>query len=111
MRAAHFLLFGWLALAQTGCVPVDVKQAVQGRWESVDSPRLRCVFTEDATVRLSGEFGQVAGTYAVEDDGSIRLSFDHDSQTDFPACAVATLRWDGLTLQAPEGWQAHLRRK
>ena len=27
MRAAPFVLFGWLALAQTGCVPVDVKQA------------------------------------------------------------------------------------
>ena len=111
MRAAHFLLFGWLALSQIGCVPVDVKQAIQGRWESVDSPRLRCEFTEDETVRLSGEFGQVVGTYTVEDDGSIRLHLACDGQTDFPACAVATLHWDGLTLQASEGWQAHLRRK
>jgi hypothetical protein len=111
MRATYFLLFGWLAVSQIGCVPVDVKQAVQGRWESVDSPRLRCVFTEDEMVRLSGEFGQAAGTYTVEDDGSIRLQFAHDSQTDFPVCAVATLHGDGLTLQATEGWQAHLRRR
>jgi hypothetical protein len=111
MRAASFLLFGWLAMSQVACAPVDVKHAVQGRWESVDSPRLRCEFTEDETVRLSGEFGQVVGTYTVEDDGCIRLHLAYDPATDFPACAVATLRWDGLTLQAPEGWQARLRRK
>jgi hypothetical protein len=28
MRAAYVLLFGWLAVSQVGCVPVDVKQAV-----------------------------------------------------------------------------------
>jgi hypothetical protein len=111
MRATYFLVFGWLAVSQVACVPVDIKHAIQGRWESVDTPRLRCEFTEDETVRLSGEFGQAIGTYTVEDDGSIRLHFDHDSQTDFPACAVAVLDCSGLTVQAPEDWQAHLRRK
>jgi hypothetical protein len=77
----------------------------------VDSPRLRCEFTEDETVRLSGEFGQVVGTYSVDEDGCIRLHFAHNSQTDFPACAVAMLDWNGLTVQAPEGWQARFRRR
>jgi hypothetical protein len=111
MRAAYFLLFGWLAVSQIGCVPVDVKQAVQGRWESTDSPRLRCEFIDDETVRLSGDFGQAVGTYAVEEDGCIRLHLSCDSQTDFPACVVATLDWHGLTLRTSEGWQAHLRRR
>jgi hypothetical protein len=109
MRAAPFLLVGCLAVSLAGCEPGDVREAIVGRWESAEYPALRCEFTEEETVRIWGDFGQVVGNYAVSEDGSVRMHVARCGRH-APGWVVVSVTRDTLTLRTPDGVQTRLRR-
>jgi hypothetical protein len=110
MRAAPLLLVGCLAMSAAGCEPADVKRAIVGRWESVEHPYLCCAFTEEETVRIWGDFGQVVGTYAVTEDNSVRMHLARRCGRPAPGWVVLEVTNDTLTLRTPEGIRVRLRR-
>src|ERR1700693_3670377 len=73
MRTVFVLLFGGLVAYQTAHLLMSVQQPLLGRWESADGAGLFCEFTEKHTVRISGDFGQVVGTYTAEKGGASRI--------------------------------------
>jgi hypothetical protein len=105
-----FLLLGCLTVSAAGCEPTDVKRAIVGRWDSVEHPHLSCSFTEEETVRIWGDFGQLVGTYAVTEDHCVRMHLARCCGRPAPGWVVLSVTNDTLTLRTPEGIRMRLRR-